>query len=120
MAATTERVLPTAFEDLSPFLDWAEPTERGRHRQRLSSSLAEIRAFYDVMHARIDAVLDYLNEKPLDKIAGADKVLLDLALALPEAANAVELFESPEHPYGMPIERFVPVHDLSGERAREE
>lgn len=111
-ARTRARRLPPGFRDLEAHLDWALPTERARHAKRMASSMNEIRAFYNVMMKRIDAVLDYLNARPLDGLSAEEKRLLDLALALPEIAPAVELYGEPGNKYWMPLSRFVPTHDV--------
>lgn len=104
--------LPKAFAALTPFLDWARDSERARNAKRTSSTMAEIRAFYEAMHGCIDAALEYLNARPLDRLSEPDRRLFLLVMALPEAANAIELFEEPGNTVGMAIGQFVPVHDL--------
>lgn len=41
--------LPPEFSDLEPFSDWCLPTEPQRYHKRLSSSMAEMQAFYDAI-----------------------------------------------------------------------
>lgn len=103
--------LPDGFEDLLPFLDWAQPTELERNEKRWSATMEESRAFYDAMLARGAAALDYLGQFPLDVIAGDDLTLLNLCLGLAECSATVEMYEHPQPKYVFPIERFVPVHD---------
>ena len=40
-------ILPADFADLEPFADWALATEPERYAKRLSSSQAELEAFYN-------------------------------------------------------------------------
>ncbi|MEO0410310.1 MAG: hypothetical protein AAF221_00540 [Pseudomonadota bacterium] len=103
--------LPAGFEDLEPFIQWAEPTEAGRNSRRFSTSYDELKAFYDVMIKRTDAALTHLNEYPLDELDGQQKNLLYMCLSLTEVAFAVENYQQPDPPYLFPIERFVPEHD---------
>jgi len=70
----------------------------------------EIRAFYDAMLSRIEAVLSHLNERPLEELPAPEQRLLHLCLGLTEAACAVEMFDEPDMRYGFPIDRFRPVH----------
>ena len=103
--------LPEAFKDLEPFLSWALPTENGRNRKRLQSTMEEIKEFYAVMTERAEAALIHLDTFALDKLPDAEKNLLNLTLSLAEVANAVELFKTePGVIGGFPPERFVPAH----------
>lgn len=106
----TTALLPAAFSDLEAFMDWAQPSEEARHRRRASSSMSEIRAFYDAMRQRLDAVLEHLNGFALERLPPPEQRLLQMCLSLAEAACAVEMFEAPDMAYGFPIERFKPVH----------
>ncbi len=103
-------LLPSEFADLEPYLVWAQSTELARHQVRVSRSIEEIRAFYDAVLPRIEAILEYLNAFPLDDMPEQEHRLLELSLGLVEAANAVEMFEEPGMRYGFPIERFTPKH----------
>ena len=108
----TNATLPPNFKDLEPYLDWALPTERARNRKRLTSSMEEIRAFYDAMLARVEPSLAYLNGFALDGILEAEQNLLNLTLSLAEVANAVELFKTqPGVIYGFDPERFLAMHE---------
>ena len=111
--------LPEGFKDLMPFIDWARPTELGRNEKRWSVTLDESQKFYDAMLARGPAALEYLNQFSLEDISGSDRALLDMCLALAEAAATIEMYEDPQPKYVFPIQRFVPVHDnwsLTGNR----
>ncbi|MGJ8536857.1 MAG: hypothetical protein ACSHW2_06865 [Parasphingopyxis sp.] len=107
--------LPKGFEDLVPFLDWAQPTELRRNEKRWSVTLEESRAFYDSMLNRGPAVLEYLNQFSLADLEkqdrAAEKRLLDMCLALAEVSATIEMYEDPQPKYVFPIQRFVPTHD---------
>ena len=103
--------LPSGFTALAPFEAWALPTERARHAAIRSSSLAEVRRFYDAMLPLLPPALDHLNGFALDTMPAAERRLLDLCLAMVEAAAAVENFAAADPPHLMPLDRFVPMHD---------
>lgn len=102
--------LPESFGDLEQFAAcWALPTENERHSQRLTSTMAELRGFYDAILPRIDAILAYLNDFPLDRLPAEAQALLRLSLSLAEVAPAVELFGQPEVPDGYDSRRIMVV-----------
>ncbi len=51
-----EQQLPEAFRDLEPWLAWSLATERERSAKRQSSTMEDIKAFYDAMLARMEEV----------------------------------------------------------------
>jgi hypothetical protein len=103
---------PEGFAQLDPFAGWALPTERERHAQKNASSMEEVQAFYDAMLPILPNALDHLNRFPLNDLPEPERRLLDLCLAMVEAAMAVEMFNAVKPPYLMPLERFEPVHDF--------
>ena len=104
-------MFPERFSALEMFGSWALPTERERHDRKSASSLTEIRAFYDAMLPVLPAALDYLNGFDLNELPTAERRLLDLCLAMVEAAMAIEMFGDADPPYLMSLDRFEPVHD---------
>ena len=91
-----EPSLPEMFEDLAPFLDWAVEPERARIEKKCAASMDEILSFYDAMIARIDEILDYLQD-----CLGGDKAepgcpLYLMSLSLVEIATLVELYKQRE------------------------
>ena len=115
------QLLPDQFKDLEPFVSpWALATETERNRKRLSSPMEEIQAFYKAMMLRMEAVMEYLGQFPLnEKPEKAGKMpedarrLFYLALSLAEVAPAVELYNQPGVIDGFDPARFVPDHELS-------
>ena len=92
--------LPASFAELEPFVDfWAAESTSARHERRTSSSEAERRAFYAAVAPRLDEILIHLSKQPLADIAGADLVLLRLALAAVQVSMAVDILgqKEPEH-----------------------
>jgi hypothetical protein len=86
---------PPQFSDLERLSMWALPTESERNVLRRSSAYADIKDVYDTVLLRIDAMLDYLDEFPLDNMPDDAGRLLLLALALSEVAPAVEYYGQP-------------------------
>jgi len=107
----TERQLPESFQDLTPYLAWALATERERSAKRQSSTMTEIKAFYDAMLARMEEVLPYLAQFPPEQVPADVQRLFLLTLSLAEVAPAVENFGQPSVVQGYDVARFIPVHD---------
>lgn len=90
--AVNGAALPAGFADLEGFVAvWAKPTVAERIAARCNAPMADIRAFYDAAQPRLDAVLAYLDGTTLGAMAPQDERLLQLALALVQAAVAVEI-----------------------------
>ena len=74
--------LPEQFRDLQSWAQvWALRTEAKRHARRLESTIDELRAFYDAMMPRIDDILVYLSEFPLENLTPESDRLLLLTFA---------------------------------------
>ena len=105
----SEVALPDQFRDLEPFARvWALRTETERQARRLESTIEELRAFYDTLLLRIDDILAYLSEFPLENLTPEGDRLLLLAFGLAEIAPAVELYGQTEVPNGYDSRRFIP------------
>ena len=102
-------VLPTPFQDLEAYSDWALATESERTAKRVSSPMSAIRAFYDALRPRLEACATYLDQFPLDDMPPDAQRLLWLTLSLMEVANAVELYKQPQLSNGFEIARFIPL-----------
>lgn len=88
--------LPAGFVDLERFVAvWAQPTVAGRIAARCNAPMVEIRAFYDAAQPRLDAMLTHLDGAALDAMTPHDARLMQLALALVQAAVAVEINGAP-------------------------
>jgi len=102
--------LPNSFSELEKFgKAWALPTENERHAQRLASTFTQLRSLYDAILPRIDEILAYLNDFPLDKLPAKAQNLLNLTLSLAEIAPAVELFGQVEVPDAYDSRRVIAV-----------
>lgn len=98
---------PVEFADLEPLRDaWAIGDEAARNRKRLASSMAELQDFYNMVLARMDAIIGYLNARPLQNLTPGEQALLNLALMFMEVAPAVEIYKHPDVPWGFAAERF--------------
>jgi hypothetical protein len=106
-----EQKLPAQFAELEGFLGWSLATERERTAKRQTSSMREIKAFYDAIVPRLDELLDYLNDFPQEDVSSDVQRLFLLSMSLAEIAPAVENFGQPSVIDGYDYSRFVPIHD---------
>lgn len=112
----TTTTLPAPFKDLERFLEWALPTESQRLQKRETSTLADIREFYDAMLARFQDVIDHFRQSDKASVAGQvaepeTHNLYVLMLAFADASLSVELHKSHTVPDGMPWDVWKPEHD---------
>ncbi|MGH7965792.1 MAG: hypothetical protein ACRERD_28915 [Candidatus Binatia bacterium] len=104
-----ERRLPEPFQDLEPYLAWALATERERSAKRRTSTMAEIKPFYEAMMARMEEILPYLAQfSPEDGPQDVQR-LLYLTFSLAEVAPAVEMYGEPTVE-GLDAARLTPVN----------
>lgn len=107
----TEAKLPAGFEDLAPWLDWALPTADERQTKRRLSSKQELKAFYDAVLPRVEAMLAEADKYPLGKLPSDEQLIYNIALSLAEVAPHIELYGgAPGVPYAFEEARFVAVH----------
>lgn len=92
--------LPKEFVDLERFVTagWALPREHARWARRVSSSVAEVKDFYETLLPRMDAIVQYLDRHPLDKMPEECRPLFYLALAFMDVAPSWEIFQAPDLP----------------------
>lgn len=101
-----ERAVPEAFEDLTPWLDWALQTERARTEKGVASSMEDIRALYDTALPRLKAIIRYLEDFRVGDMPSPARNLYLISLSFVEIANLVELhkrrevIERPRADYG--------------------
>lgn len=111
--------LPCAFRELEPYLDWALPTETLRRQKRESSTMEEIREFYDAVLPKVPAIMDHFRTAEQvsggsDNVDDGTKALFTLMLAFGCASLSVELHKSPIVPDGMPGDIWKPEHETPG------
>jgi hypothetical protein len=99
-------VLPAAFRDLEPYLDWSLPTERERIAKRIATPMNEIIEFHDVLLSRLESIIEYLNQYSYDNMPDDGQRLCDMALAHVEISNLVEMYKNPAVLNMMDAERF--------------
>jgi hypothetical protein len=89
--------LPSAFAELEEFAQtWCLPTEAERWKQRLASSMAEMREFYQAFFPRLEDAIEYCDKFPLDDLPEDVVNLLHLIYSLVMVAMAVEVFGQPK------------------------
>ena len=94
-----DRMLPAEFSDLEPFVEgWCLDSEPERYAKRLSSTMAEIQAFYDAVFPRAEAAMQYLEKFPLDALPEDANRLLKLLYSLILMSFAVEIWKQPYIP----------------------
>ena len=109
--------LPAQFADLDDMaVEWALPTQTSRLEKRLSSSMEEIREFYDRLVPRLEQMLDYLDQFPLQAMPADAQHLLNLAFAAAMLAPAVEMFKQPAVVCGFDPRNFLPTHEPTSTR----
>ena len=111
--------LPEGFQALEPFVStWVLPDASARMAKRQSSSIEEIRRFYDAIVPMGEKALDYLREFPLGALTPQGENLLKLMLALTELGPAVEWYDNPQVYDGFPISRIRYVRQISDTAAQ--
>jgi len=91
-------VFPPAFSDLEPFADWSLRTEAERYAKRLSSTMAELQAFYDAAFPRLPDALAHLDALELGALPEDATRLLWLTYSLVNVSFPVEVWRQPRVP----------------------
>lgn len=95
------------FTDLEPFVrEWGLPTTHDRTVKRLNSSFAELESFHTAMTPRLDEIIQFLNQFPLDAIPERHQALACTALAMCEVDDAVSQGGAPTSPAALSPLRF--------------
>ena len=92
-----ESLLPDQFKDLEPYLAWALESERERTEKKATTSIDEIRAFFDAMMPQLDKILDHLDGCFGEEMPVREHRLYLMSLSLVEVATFVELYKRPEN-----------------------
>ncbi|MGO9030342.1 hypothetical protein [Mycobacterium sp.] len=90
--------LPTEFADLGPYLDWDLATEPERYAKRLDSSMTEMQAFYDAAFPRLNDVIAYCDQYPLDDLPEGALTLMHLMQSLVMVSFPIEAWKQPRVP----------------------
>lgn len=88
--------LPEEFADLERFTDWCLPTEAHRYQKRLSSTIAEMKEFYDAAMPRLEDVMAYCDSRfPLDGMPDDAKALIHMMQSLVNVSFPIEVWKQP-------------------------
>jgi hypothetical protein len=90
--------LPTEFADLEPFSDWCLDSEPQRFRKRMTSSMAEMQAFYDAITPRAEEAIAYCDKFPLDDLPEDVTNLMHLVYSMIMVSFPVECWKQPRVP----------------------
>ena len=105
---TTTNTLPPQFADLEVFCPkWVLATEQERYITRIRAPYAELVEMYEKMTPRLPAIIEHLNNFPLENMPENETKLMYLTFSLMEAAHAVELWKQPDLPEAFEPERLV-------------
>ena len=108
----SSNLLSEKFKDLEVFVgEWALETESERVKKRYSSSMEEIKSFYDAMLPQLETLLEHLNQFSLDELPETEKRLLYLTYSLAEISLSVEIFGEPGVPHGYEPTRYPSTAD---------
>ena len=101
------QTLPSAFQSLAPYIAWSLPTERERTHRRLNASMDEMKAFYEAAMPHMEAIIAHLDRGGVQPVPPENQALMNLALAVVEVSNIVELYKRTDRFDGMHPSRFV-------------
>jgi len=92
-------MLPGEFSDLEPFAaKWCLATERQRYAERLTSTMADMQAFYDATVPRAEEAKAHLDTFALDSLPEDATNLLHLLYSLIVVSFSVECWKQPHVP----------------------
>jgi hypothetical protein len=91
-------IFPAEFADLEPFADWSLETEAERYAKRLTSTMDELRSFYDAAFPRLEDAMAHLDALDLNALPEDATRLLWLCYSLVNASFPVEVWRQPRVP----------------------
>ena len=105
MIEKASAALPPEFSDLERYVpSWGQASSDARHHHRQTSSMDEIKAFYEALQPRLEAIFKYLDQFDVRSLPPPAQNLLYLSFGFIEASLAVEIFKVPGVP-GVPYPR---------------
>lgn len=110
--------MPDFSELESHVREWGLPTTRDRVVKRMNSSFEELEAFHAAMIPRLEEIIQFLNEFPLDEIPGEHLPLAWTALAMCEVDDAVSKWGAPTSPDACSPLRFSPKKNFNDTKAQ--
>jgi hypothetical protein len=100
--------LGSGFEDLEVWgQKWCLNSDLERLTERVDSTFEDLVIFYDTLLPRMDEIIEYLNEFPVDDLSGDELRLYQLAQSFFEVALAVEHLRAPDEEQVFAISRLV-------------
>jgi hypothetical protein len=94
-----DSMLPPEFADLEPFAaKWCLGSERERFAERMSTSMADMQAFYDAIVPRAEDALAYCDKFPLDELPDEVLNLMHLLYSMIMVSFPVECWGQPQTP----------------------
>ncbi|MFY2859884.1 hypothetical protein ACOJVU_08795 [Mycobacterium sp. THU-M104] len=92
----SDALLPSAFAELEPYAQtWCLATETERWNARMSSTMPQMREFYDAFFPCLEEAIDYCDKFPLDGLPDDTLNLLHLIYSLVMVAMSVEIMHQP-------------------------
>lgn len=83
------------FTGLQPFIDhWGLESAHERIRNRSEANLSELQEFYDAIIPRLDEIIEFLNQFPVNEIPDQYKPLAYTALAICEVDDPIHMWKS--------------------------
>jgi hypothetical protein len=79
-------------------LAWDLATEPERYAKRLSSSMTEMQAFYDAAFPRLDDVIAYCDQFPIDDLPDDARTLMHMMQSLITVSFPIEAWKQPRVP----------------------
>jgi len=105
--ADTPAGLPPEFAEFEDLVAaWALADSTARLEKRLTTPLADIRAFYDRLLPQAPRALAFLAERQLGALSAAEERLLKLMLSLAEMGPAIEWYGTGSYPDPFDARRF--------------
>ena len=84
------------FSDLCEFISqWGLPTAHERLAKRMEASMDEIERFYQAIVPQLEAIIEFLNQFPVDRIPREHLPLAYTALAVCEIDDPVHVWKAP-------------------------
>lgn len=90
--------LPPEFADLEAFSDWCLAGEPQRYHKRLTTSMADMQAFYDAITPRAEDALAYCDKFSLDDLPEDVVNLMQLLYSMIMVSFPVECWKQPRVP----------------------
>ena len=83
------------FSELENYIDrWGLESPADRLRQRVDSTLDELKDFYNAVSPRTEEIIEYLNQFHINEIPEKDRPLAWMILALCEVDDAIHMWKA--------------------------